>query len=151
MKILPEFEAKPTSSISFRFAVVIIPHPKCRTFSSKRVYSPTCGPLSCKSHLHAVNVEMNRQPEKSRYRTILMETLVGLTTNALGAANGSVGTTIVAFIQTTIIVTAELCVGKTGLEKTLLLQVVDFGPARLGLVVIFLGERMDLRNDRQML
>ena len=65
--------------------------------------------------------------------------------------NGSVGTTIVAFIQTTVIVTAESSVGKTGLDTTLLLQVVDSGPARLGLVVIFLGERMHLRIERQML
>ena len=65
--------------------------------------------------------------------------------------DGSVGTTIVAFIQATVIATAESSVGKTGLDTTLLLHVVDSGPARLGPVVIFLGERMHLRIERQML
>ncbi len=57
---------------------------------------------------------------------------------------GSVGTIIVGFIAVTIIMTAELYVGKTELERTLLVLVVDSGLARPGLVVMFLSEGMDL-------
>lgn len=56
---------------------------------------------------------------------------------------------IVGFVQATTNVTAELCVGKTGLEGTLLVQVVDSGLARSGLVVIFLSEGMDSQMMRQ--
>jgi len=64
---------------------------------------------------------------------------------------GSVGTIIVGFIQVTAIVTAKakLCVGKTELEGTLLVQVVDSGLARSVLVVIFLSEGMDSQMMRQ--
>ena len=56
---------------------------------------------------------------------------------------------IVGFIQVATNVTAELCVGKTGLERNLLVQVVDSGLARPGLVVIFLTEVMDSQMMRQ--
>ena len=94
---------------------------------------------------------MSRQPEKSRSPTILTETPVGLITFALGAEAGSVGTTIVAFIPTTVTVTVGSCVGKTGLGKILLVRAVGFGPARSGLVGFSLGGRMDLRIERRML
>lgn len=45
--------------------------------------------------------------------------------------------------------TAGLCVGKTGLEGTLLVQVVGSGLARSGLVVIFLSDGMDSQIVRQ--
>ncbi len=56
---------------------------------------------------------------------------------------------IVGFVQATTIVAAELCLGKIGLERTLLVQVVDSGLARSGLVVMFLSEGMDSQTMRQ--
>lgn len=56
---------------------------------------------------------------------------------------GSVGMMIVGFIQITTIVNVELWVGKTRLEITLSVQVVDSGPARPGPAITFLTERMD--------
>lgn len=55
----------------------------------------------------------------------------------------------VGSVQVAITVTAGLCVGKTGLEGTLLIQVVGSGLARSGLVVIFLPEGMDSQMMRQ--
>lgn len=55
----------------------------------------------------------------------------------------------VGSIQVARTVTAGLCVGKTGLEGTLLIEVVGSGLARSGLVVIFLSEGMDAQMMRQ--
>jgi len=63
---------------------------------------------------------------------------------------GLVGTMIVGCIRATAVVTAELCVDKTGLESTLLVQVVDSGLARSGLAVIFLSEGMDSQMRQMM-
>ncbi len=89
--------------------------------------------------------------------------LVDLTTYALSAKPtesvgcpksftkkvGLVGTMTVGSIQVARTVTAGLCVGKTGLEGTLLIQVVGSGLARSGLVVIFLSDGMDSQMTRQ--
>ncbi len=106
---------------------------------------------------------INQNTETRSYHTIQTETLVDLTTCASNAKTTesarcpksitkkvrSVGTMIVGFVQATTIVAAELCVGKIGLEGTLLVQVVDSGLARSGLVVMFLSEGMDSQTIRQ--
>lgn len=63
--------------------------------------------------------------------------------------DGLVGMMVVAFIQATQIVTAELCVARTGLGWDLLVQVMDSGLAQQDPVVIILPAKMDLRRTRQ--
>lgn len=106
---------------------------------------------------------MNQNTETRSHCVIQTEMLVDPTTFASGVKTtesarcpksitkkvGSVGTIIVGFIAVTTIVTAELYVGKTELERTLLVLVVDSGLARSVLVVIFLSEGMDSQMMRQ--
>jgi len=106
---------------------------------------------------------MNQHTETRSHCVIQTEMLVDPTTFASSAEIfqsvrclksitkkvGSVGTIIVGFIAVTIIVTAELFVGKTELERTLLVLVVDSRLTRPGLMVMFLSEGMDAQVMRQ--
>ena len=106
---------------------------------------------------------MNPNTETRSHHLIQTEMLVDLTIFASSAKTtqsarcpksitkkvGSVGTIIVEFIAIITLVTAKFRVGKTGLDGTLLVHVVDSGLARSGLVVTFLSEGMDLQMMKQ--
>jgi len=53
-------------------------------------------------------------------------------------------TIIVGFIIVTIIIIIELYIGKTELERTLFILVVDFKFTRPGFIIIFLSEEINL-------
>ena len=93
---------------------------------------------------------------------ISMATLVDLITIALSANStestklrttiiervGSVGTTIVAFIEAILIATVVLCVDRIELKWTPPIRVVDFGLARPGTVLTFLFDGTDVQTRR---